>query len=108
MKKFLVLYSTPAGAMDAASKEEKMEGMKQWMAWKEKMGDGVVDFGSPLKSGQKLAKSGPVACDCETNGYSIIQAEDKEAATKMLQSHPHLDWHEGATLEVFEMDERGM
>src|SRR3989338_4668962 len=111
MKKFLVLYSTPADGlkkMAASTKEEMTEAMKPWMMWKEKMGDGVIDFGTPLMNGQKLAKAGHISCDCEVNGYSIIQAEDKDAAMKMVAAHPHLDWHEANTLEVFEMEPHGM
>lgn len=105
MKKFLVIYYSPQGAMEKmkdATPEEMAEGMKPWMDWKEKCGDGMVDMGAPLANGRKVSKDGAEASSVEVSGYSMLQAEDMDGAVEMLKEHPHLEWTEGCRIEVFE------
>lgn len=105
MKKFVVIYFAPPGAFDGVkdmSPEEMKEGMKPWVAWMEKCGDGLVDRGAPLGNGQKVTKSGGGPSDKDIAGYSILQADDMEGAKAMLEGHPHLDWAEGCEIEVYE------
>ena len=103
MKKFIVLYQVPAGAMEAmydASPEGMKKGMESWMAWAAKCGSGLVDMGAPLGGGQTLSKSGSSSSDKNFVGYSILQAEDMEGAKALLQGHPHLEWMDGCEIEV--------
>ena len=65
MKKYIVIYHAPASweqAKDAAPEDMK-EGMEAWMAWAQRSGDGLVDFGTPLAGGQKVTKSGSSPSD---------------------------------------------
>ena len=39
----------------------------------------------------------------DLGGYSILQAENIEAAKKLLEGHPHLMWMPGCSVEVAEM-----
>jgi len=106
MKKFMVIYFAPAGAMEKmaqASAEQMQEGMKPWMDWAQRCGSGLVDLGTPLGNGQKMTSSGSGASTKDVNGYSILQAEDMEGAKKMLEGHPHLGWAAGCEIEVYEM-----
>lgn len=105
MKKFIVLYYAPVGAMDKmanASPEEAKAGMEPWKAWAEKIGSGLVDWGTPLGNGQKVTKGGVKASDKNVIGYSIIQADDMSGAVDMLKMHPHLDWMDACEIEVHE------
>lgn len=105
MKKFIVIYHAPAAAMEqmqSASPEEMQKGMEPWMAWVAKIGDGLIDLGTPLAGGQKLSPSGSSASDKGVVGYSILQAEDMKGAQAMLQGHPHLEWASGCEIEVHE------
>ena len=105
MKKFIVIYHASASWMEemaSASAEDMKKGMDSWMTWAEHCGSGLVDFGSPLMGGQKLSKSGSSPSDKEVIGYSILQAEDMEAAKALLQGHPHLEWAAGCEIEVHE------
>lgn len=106
MKKFLVIYNAPAEAMAQmaqATPEQKAEGMKPWMAWKDSVGSKLVDFGAPLAPGQRLLPNGKnQASTYEVTGYSIIQATDLEEAKSMLTSHPHLTWMDGCSIDVHE------
>ncbi len=106
MKKFIVFYNSNTSAMAKMAEstpEEKTEGMNLWMAWKDSAGDKLVEFGSPLKPGQKLlAGQKEQASRNEINGYSIIQAENLDEAKSLLKNHPHLSWHEGCSIDVHE------
>ena len=105
MKKFLVIYHATASAREQTasfSAEEMKKGMESWMEWAERTGSSLVDFGSPVMGGQKLSKSGSSPSDKEVIGYSILQAEDMEAAKALLEGHPHLEWTAGCEIEVHE------
>ena len=104
MKKYIVIYHAPASweqAEDAAPEDMK-EGMEAWMAWAQRSGDGLVDFGTPLAGGQKVTKSGSSPSDKGVIGYSILQAENMEAAQALVKDHPHLEWAAGCEIEVHE------
>ena len=83
--------------------EEMQEGMKPWMAWAEKCGDGLVDLGAPLGGGQNVGKEGSTPSKHDVVGYSILQAEDMEGAKAMLAGHPHLEWKDSCEVEVHEV-----
>ena len=90
MTKFLVLYkadATAAQQMGNATPEEQQAGMQAWMEWFGKAGDAVVDGGSPVQSESGIG------------GYSILQAESREALDAVLLGHPHLQI---GTIEVAE------
>jgi len=105
LKKFIVIYYAPESAtkqMEGVSPEEMKKRMKPWMDWQEKIGDGLVDMGTPLVNGQKVSKSGSTPSDKEVAGYSILQAESMDKAVDMLKEHPHLEMGEGLDVEVYE------
>jgi hypothetical protein len=69
---------------------------EQWVA---EVGDAIVDPGAPLRMVAQVSRSGaddPV----DVSGYSIIDAEDAEAAVALLQSHPFVA--RGGILQVNE------
>lgn len=104
MEKFLLIYYAPAEAMQqmaTATPEEKEAGMGAWMTWKEKVGDAILDFGSPLMPGEVCdATKNYTATNNEITGYSLIQANSLEEAKKMVLDHPHLGWWEGCKVEI--------
>ncbi|WP_158603924.1 YciI family protein [Cryobacterium tepidiphilum] len=64
--------------------------LREWVAWSERVGDALVDFGHRLGGGRAVHASGSKAANSGITGYSIIQADDIEAATDLVQGHPHL------------------
>ncbi|WP_258100215.1 YciI family protein [Marinoscillum pacificum] len=94
MNKYLVIYHAPKAevkGMNFPSEEEKMAAMMPWFAWKEAMGDHLLDFGNPLMGGKKLTPKGtPVESQKEVSGYSLIQANSYDHAIELLNGHPHL------------------
>src|SRR4051812_28633338 len=93
MKKFLVLYKASAAAFQQAMKaspEQQKAGMEGWMAWSKKAASSIVDMGGPLGKSLRVTKAGgasPVTNDL--GGFSILQAESKEALAETLKGHPH-------------------
>jgi hypothetical protein len=100
----MVLYTnpTPAEAQLNMSPEEVTKGMEPWNAWFKKSGNTIVDIGTPLTNAQRLTKKSSDKCMTEVTGYSILQAENMEAAKAMLSDNPHFKMPE-AGIEVLEM-----
>ena len=49
-----------------------------------------------------MTQSGSAPSDKEVTGYSILEAENMEAAQALLAGHPHLEWEAGCQIEVHE------
>ena len=111
MKKFIVLYIAAQSAqaqMAESSPEAAQEGMKAWMAWAERVGEGMVDLGNPLGAGRDINATGSSETNTGVSGYTILQAEDLDSAQALLDGHPHL-MMPGASIQVYEsLDLPGM
>ena len=105
MKKFLVLYRAPASsfqAMQKATPEQQKAGMAAWMEWSKKAASSIVDMGAPLGKSLRVTKEGSAASTNDLGGYSILQAESKEALAETLKGHPHFMMVEGS-IDVVEV-----
>jgi len=92
MKKFLVLYKAPVEAFAQVMKatpEQQKAGMDAWMAWGKKAASSIVDMGAPLGKALRVTPSGVTPTSNDLGGYSILQAESKEALAATLKGHPH-------------------
>ena len=73
------------------------------MKW---MGDhkaSLVDGGAPLGKSKRVNTKGTSETKNDVGGYSIVQAESAEAATKMFgRDHPHFQMP-GAWIDVVEI-----
>lgn len=105
MSKFVFIYHAPMTPAEAAppSPEDMAAVMGEWNAWAAKVGDGLIDFGTPLADGVRVASDGSTApSKREVAGYSIIEAESREAALELAKVHPHLNMPGGCEIEVHE------
>ena len=105
MKKFLVLYRAPITAFDQmmkATPEQQKAGMDAWMAWGQKAASSIVDMGAPLGKGLRVTPTGSSSARNDLGGYSIMQAESKEALADILKGHPHFMTPDGF-IDVTEM-----
>ncbi|TMQ09080.1 MAG: hypothetical protein E6J90_38755 [Deltaproteobacteria bacterium] len=107
MKKFLVLYKASTEAfqqmMKTATPEQRKAGMEAWMSWSKKAASSIVDMGGPLGKSLRVAKGGtatPVVNDL--GGYSIMQAESKEALAASMKDHPHFMMPD-SSIEIVEL-----
>jgi hypothetical protein len=105
MTKFLVLYKAPASAfeqMQKATPEQQKAGMEAWMAWSKKAAGSIVDMGAPLGKSLHVTKGGASPSANDLGGFSILQAESKEALAEALTGHPHFMTPDGS-IEVIEL-----
>jgi len=107
MKKFLVLYMANAAdferMMQNSTPEQRQKGMEAWMKW---MGDNkasLVDGGAPLGKTRRVDSQGASDTKNDIGGYSIVQADSVDAATRIFgKDHPHLQMP-GAWVEIIEI-----
>ena len=102
MAKYLVLNRSKVSAaeqMEGASPEEAQAGMEAWMQWAGKVGDAMVDMGSPL---QTVATVGGPNDGPYISGFSVLQADSAEAAKARVDDHPHLTSPGDPSIEVLE------
>ncbi len=105
MKKFLVLYKAPASSfalMQKATPEQQKAGMDAWMSWGKKAASAIVDMGAPLGKSLRVTTASSADVANDLGGYSILQAESKEALAETLKGHPHFMMPDGA-IEVIEV-----
>jgi hypothetical protein len=104
MAKFLFIYHAPTTPADAQPSDpaEMEKVMGEWMAWGGRVGDGMVDFGTPLANGVQVTPEGTSPSTREVVGYTLLEANDMDAAIALAQAHPHLNMPGGCTIEVHE------
>jgi hypothetical protein len=105
MKKFLVLYKAPTSAFEQMQKstpEQQKAGMDAWTTWGKKAAGSIVDMGSPLGKSLRVTKGGSSPTTNDLGGYSIMQAESKEALGESLKGHPHFMMPDGF-IEIVEL-----
>lgn len=104
MTKYLFIYHAPMTPADATPPDPaQMEAvMGEWNSWAAKVGDGLVDFGTPLAGGTRVGTEGVSPSTREVVGYSLIEADSLDAAIELAKVHPHLNMPGGCEIEVHE------
>jgi hypothetical protein len=107
MKKFLVLYMANRAEfekmMKNATPEQQKKGMEGWMKWMDAHKASLVDGGAPLGKTKRVDAKGASDTTNEIGGYSIVQAESADAATKLFgKDQPHVQMP-GAWVEIIEI-----
>jgi hypothetical protein len=105
MKKFLVIYGGPLSArhqMQNATPAEAQASMEAWMSWMQRAGKAVVEAGAPVASSAKVANGQAADTQSEIGGFSILQADSRDAIVALLDKHPHYR-APGGTIEVHEL-----
>ena len=105
MKKFLLLYMSPVSAeqhMQTSSPEDMQRGMEPWLTWFDTHKQDLVEMGMPTANEMNVTKVGSSRPTTFIGGYSIVQADDMDAAKAMLSDHPHY-MMEGNSIEVLEL-----
>ena len=106
MKRFLVLYksSTSASEMMASATPEQMQaGMEDWKRWSASAGEAIVDLGSPFGEASSVGGAASGNADEHITGFSILQAESRDAVTTLLEDHPHLKTPGDSSIAVLEV-----
>jgi len=88
--------------MKNTTPEQMKAGMNAWMSWAGRAGSGIADMGSPVATTTRLTGSGQSPSGASlVSGYSILQADSKDALLGLLENHPHF-FAPGASIEVLE------
>jgi hypothetical protein len=82
MSTFVFIYRAPENYTPSE------DAIAQWSAWFESMADNVVDRGNRVVERSTL---GSCAADTVLGGYSLISAEDLEAAVGLAKGCPILE-----------------
>lgn len=111
MKKFLAIYlgSTNGSAAkewenlsNSARKEREQAGMKSWGAWVEENSKVISDHGSPLGKTKRIDRSGISDVKNAMAAWTVVQAENQDAAAKLFINHAHFTLFPGDSVEVME------
>jgi hypothetical protein len=106
MKKFLVVYRMDMAAMkqmmETSSAEDRQKGMDEWRTWMQAHAADFADMGGPTGKNTHVTKGGAEEMSNDVGGYSVIQAESKEAAIALLADNPHFSMP-GATIDLMEV-----
>ena len=84
VSKYMVFYNTTSAMRDQMAQippEQSAAGMQDWMTWGERVGDRLVDMGSPLENDGDT--------DVQVSGFSVIDADSQEHLDGLLEGHPH-------------------
>jgi YCII-related domain len=93
MKSFLFVYRSPRDYTPG-----RPETFAAWEGWFKSMGASLADFGNPVFERHTLGRT---ADDTVLGGYSLINADDLDAAIAIAQGCPHIG--EGGGVEVGEL-----
>jgi len=104
MPQYLFAYH---GGHTPESEEEGKKVMAEWMAWFGSMGEAVVQPGAPLGMSKTVSGSGVAdgGGANPTSGYTVIAADNIEAACEMAKGCPMVVAGNGSVevAEVVEM-----
>ena len=95
MPTYVFSYRGPAGYTP------NPETISAWWAWFEGMGDQIVDMGKPVVALDTVGNTDPEST--QLGGYSVIRADNLEAAKVIAKGCPHLERDGG--VEIGELGE---
>jgi hypothetical protein len=106
-EKFMVVYMASGPEFEKMMKnstpEQQKKGMDAWMKWMNANKASIVEGGAPLGKTKRVDSNGASNTKNEIGGYSVVQAESHDAATKIFgKDHPHLQVP-GAWIEIIEI-----
>ena len=101
MPKYVIAYH---GGAKFESPQQGAAQMAKWKAWIESLGDAVVNPGTPLAKGKLISARG-VSDDAANllTGFSMVTADNMDAALEMAQRCPYLDHGTIEVAQVMEM-----
>jgi hypothetical protein len=99
--KYVIAY---LGGRQLESPPERAAHMAKWKSWIEGLGAAVVNSGTPLGQGKLVSSEGVSERGANRlTGFSIVSADDFDAAIKIAQHCPFLDIGTIELAEVMEM-----
>jgi hypothetical protein len=104
MAKYIFVYKGPATDMSDMSEEQSKAVMEAWTNWMQKVGTSLVDIGQPMANSVSIVDNGTEGTAALLNGYSIVEAENIDAAKNLADGHPFLSEGKGNfAIDIFEL-----
>ncbi|NOX39078.1 MAG: hypothetical protein GXP05_00735 [Alphaproteobacteria bacterium] len=99
MPEFIIAYH---GGAKPKTPEDGVAHRQKWQSWMMDLGDAMVNPGTPLGPSEFL---GDLAAQEGANltGFSVVKADDMEAALKIARACPFLDIGSLEVAEIFKM-----
>jgi hypothetical protein len=98
MPRFIVAYY---GGPKFETPQQRTAYMAKWRAWMARLGESLVDPGTPLGMGKLVSTGGLSDSGADfLSGLSTVTANNLDGALRLVQDCPHL---EHGTIEVAEM-----
>ena len=88
MRKFLYLYRGPATPVEDFTPEQSAEQGRALNDWMARVGPALVEVGSPFGACSAVADDGSSREPSDQNGYTIVEADDLDAARGLVKDHP--------------------
>lgn len=103
MSQYILAYQ---GGAEPKTPEEGAKSMASWRAWVSNLGEAIVNPGTPLGEATSINAQGVSKDGASTfmTGFSMVQADNMEAALQMAKSCPYLELANG-TIVVAEVKE---
>ena len=100
MTQYVITY---LGGNQPSSPEEGKQHFAKYKQWLSSLGDAAVSPANPLKNTSTVNPDGTITSGSKTSmsGYTIIEADSKDAALDIARACPFLDL--GGSLEVSEL-----
>ena len=101
MPTYLITYHGGGGGPPAPA-ESREQMMAAFGAWAASVGDHMIDSGAPLGASKTVSPEGVSdgAPEAGPRGYSLISADDLDAAAGLVKNHPFVG--RGGSLQVSE------
>lgn len=95
MASYILLYRGPTSSRGASH-----EGWPEWFA---RIGDALVDVGSPMLNGNAVSAEGELRPGSDLNGFSLVRAGGLDAVRQLVRDHPFLRASTENSIEIFEV-----
>jgi hypothetical protein len=104
LSKYLFLYRGPATPMAEFTPEQSAGQMEAWGKWMSEAGSSLTDPGAPFAARTVVTDDGSTGTAGDLNGYTIVQADNLDAAVALTKGHPFLSEGKGRfSIEIFEL-----
>jgi len=104
MPQFMLVYKGEATDMSELAPDQVQEIMGKWAAWMENIGPAMKDLGNPFGVSASVVDDGTTGTAGAATGYSVIEADDINAAMSLTNGHPYLSEGKGDyAIDIFEL-----
>ena len=104
MTQFMIVYKGDATDMSEMTQEEMQAVMAKWAEWMQEVGSALTDIGAPFGPSSSIVDDGSPGTAVSLTGYSIVEADNMDAARALADNHPFLSEGKGDyAIDLYEM-----